>query len=233
RRPVTAEAIDPGRGPRQLIPGESRRMNLNNDIAVVRAREAGERRPLRLWPLYQLHPGRSRGLIRCYNCLHRASPSLSVWARKLKRFRCETGSFVARNHRLSRATKLDNELPHSKILVHKQPDVTQRSDLSVPVVEMIVCRYGNPGAVAARIVIGVTAPALLAVGKAGVKARMDDREITQQADSHVLGHKPADRHRLRHQLEILALLEQRAVGSRAHEVVGENLPETLHIPLLH
>src|SRR6516165_10740159 len=79
---------------------------------------------------------------------------------------------------------------------------TQRSDLSVLLVEMIVCRYGNPGAVAARIVIGVTAPALLAVGKAGVKARMDDREITQQADSHVLGHKPADRHRLRHQLEI-------------------------------
>src|SRR5262249_59128573 len=38
RRPVTAEAIDPGRGPRQLIPGESRRMNLNNDIALVRAR---------------------------------------------------------------------------------------------------------------------------------------------------------------------------------------------------
>src|SRR4029077_12615322 len=34
RRPVTAEAVDPGRGPRQLIPGESRRMNLNNDIAV-------------------------------------------------------------------------------------------------------------------------------------------------------------------------------------------------------
>src|SRR6516165_8646630 len=52
RRPVTAEAIDPGRGPRQLIPGESRRMNLNDDIAVVRAREAGERRPLRLGPLH-------------------------------------------------------------------------------------------------------------------------------------------------------------------------------------
>src|SRR5262249_41971878 len=108
----------------------------------------------------------------------------SRWVRKLKRFRCETGSFVARKHRLSRATKLDNELPHSRMLVHKQPDVTQRSDLSVPLVEMIVCRYGNPGAVAARIVIGVTAPALLAVGKAGVEARMEDREITQQADSH-------------------------------------------------
>ena len=32
-----------------------------------------------------------------------------------------------------------------------------------------------------------------AVGTAGVKARMDDREITQQADSHVFGHQPADR----------------------------------------
>src|SRR5207248_6724292 len=123
----------------------------------------------------------------------------------LERFRCETGSFAARKHRLSRATKLDNELPDSKMLVHKQPDVTQRSDLSIPVVEMIVCRYGNPGAVAARPVIGVTAPARLAVGRAGVKARMDDREITQQADSHVLGHKPADRHRLRRQLEKLGL----------------------------
>src|SRR6516162_6542829 len=32
-------------------------MNLNNDIAVVRAR------PLRLGPLHQLHPGRARSLI--------------------------------------------------------------------------------------------------------------------------------------------------------------------------
>jgi hypothetical protein len=32
RRPVTEEAIGPGRGPRQPIPGESRRMNLNDDV---------------------------------------------------------------------------------------------------------------------------------------------------------------------------------------------------------
>src|SRR4029453_8824705 len=64
RRPVTAETIDPGRGPRQLISGESRRMALNNNIAVMRAREAGEGCPLRLGPLPQLHPGRSRSLIR-------------------------------------------------------------------------------------------------------------------------------------------------------------------------
>src|SRR4051794_39970338 len=157
----------------------------------------------------------------------------SRWARKLERFRCETGSFVARKHRLSRATKLDNELPHSKILVLEQPDVNQRSDLSVSVVEMKVCGYGNPGAVAARPVIGVTAPARLAVGRARVEARMDDREITQQSDSHILDHKPADRHRLRRQLEKLGLVEQRAVRSRHHEVVGQNLLETLHIPVLH
>src|SRR5215831_9062757 len=70
RRPVTTEAIDPSRGPRQFIPGESRRMNLDNDIAVIRAREVGERRPLRLGPLYQLHPGRSRSLIRYNDRLH-------------------------------------------------------------------------------------------------------------------------------------------------------------------
>src|SRR2546427_9414217 len=39
RRPVTAEAVGPGRWPRQLLPRESRPMNPNNDIAVVRARE--------------------------------------------------------------------------------------------------------------------------------------------------------------------------------------------------
>src|SRR5438477_6804832 len=49
-------------------------MNLNNDIAVVRAREVGERRPLRLGPLHQLHPGRSRSLIRHHNRLHRSPP---------------------------------------------------------------------------------------------------------------------------------------------------------------
>src|SRR5215813_2457382 len=70
RRPVTAEAIDPGRRPRQLIPSESRRMNLDNDIAVIPARETGEHRPLRLGPLYQLHPGRSRSLVHHHDRLH-------------------------------------------------------------------------------------------------------------------------------------------------------------------
>src|SRR2546429_6856261 len=58
---VTAEAIGPGRGPRQLIPGESRRMNLNDDVVY---------RCLRLGPLHQLHPGRSRSLVRHNDCLH-------------------------------------------------------------------------------------------------------------------------------------------------------------------
>src|SRR6516225_3011183 len=63
RRPVTADSIGPGRGPRQLIPGESRRMNLNNYVIYRR---------LRLGPLHQLHPGRSRSLIRHHNRLQKS-----------------------------------------------------------------------------------------------------------------------------------------------------------------
>src|SRR5215467_5699961 len=62
---ITVEAIGPGRGPRQLIPGESRRMNLNDDVVY---------RCLRLGPLHQLHPGRSRSLLRHHDRLHRSPP---------------------------------------------------------------------------------------------------------------------------------------------------------------
>jgi hypothetical protein len=62
RCPVTAGAIGPGRGPRQLSRDESRGMNLNDDIVY---------RCLRLGPLHQLHTGRSRGLFRRHDRLHR------------------------------------------------------------------------------------------------------------------------------------------------------------------
>jgi hypothetical protein len=42
---VTVEAIGPGRGPRQLTRGETRGMNLNDDVVY---------RCLRLGPLHQL-----------------------------------------------------------------------------------------------------------------------------------------------------------------------------------
>src|SRR5499427_5119666 len=58
---VTVAAIGPGRGPLHLSRDESRRMNLNDDV-VYRCR--------RLGPLGQLHPGRSRSLIRYHDCLH-------------------------------------------------------------------------------------------------------------------------------------------------------------------
>src|SRR5204862_1296194 len=58
---VTVAAIGPGRGPRQLSRDESRRMNLNDDV-VYRCR--------RLGPLGQLHPGRSRSLVRYHDRLH-------------------------------------------------------------------------------------------------------------------------------------------------------------------
>src|SRR3546814_329072 len=59
---VTAEAIGPGRGPRHLSRDESRRMNLNDDVVY---------RCLRLGPLHQRHPGRSRSLVRHHDRLHR------------------------------------------------------------------------------------------------------------------------------------------------------------------
>src|SRR5262249_52414044 len=67
RGSVTVAAIGPGRGPLQLSRDESRRMNLNDDV-VYRCR--------RLGPLGQLHPGRSRSLIRYHDCLHSAAISV-------------------------------------------------------------------------------------------------------------------------------------------------------------
>jgi transposase len=46
------------------------------------------------------------------------------WIRKLKRFRRVTGSFAARKQRVSRATKLDSELPLLEKLIQEQPDAT-------------------------------------------------------------------------------------------------------------
>src|SRR5207237_1657458 len=65
---VTAEAIGPGRGPRHLSRDESRRMNLNDDVVY---------RCPRLGPLHQLHPGRSRSLVRHHYRFHRPPPR--VW----------------------------------------------------------------------------------------------------------------------------------------------------------
>ena len=62
---IAAEAIGPGRRPRQLRRDESRRMNLNDDVVYRR---------LRLGPLHQRHPGRSCSLVRHYDRLHRRPP---------------------------------------------------------------------------------------------------------------------------------------------------------------
>src|SRR5262245_47297430 len=62
---VTVAAIGPGRGPLHLSRDEPRRMNLNDDVVY---------RGLRLGPLHQLHPGRSRSLLRHHDRLHRPPP---------------------------------------------------------------------------------------------------------------------------------------------------------------
>src|SRR6185312_3586049 len=84
---VTVAAIRPGRGPRQLSRDESRRMNLNDDVVY---------RCPRLGPLHQLHPGRSRSLVRHNDCLHELSPRLSLleWCRQPREGSCEIVVFV-------------------------------------------------------------------------------------------------------------------------------------------
>src|SRR5262250_1399612 len=79
---VTVAAIGPGRGPRHLSRDESRRVNLNYDV-VYRCR--------RLGPLGQLHPGRSRSLVRHNDRLHDnfLLGHLSLWWT-----RCTVGEFV-------------------------------------------------------------------------------------------------------------------------------------------
>jgi transposase len=58
------------------------------------------------------------------------------WIRKLKRLRRETGSFAARQQRVSHATKLDADLPRLEALATAKPDATLkelRSELGVSV----------------------------------------------------------------------------------------------------
>src|SRR5262249_37469605 len=55
--------------------GQHSRLQLGVGLRVgchlrARAREAGEPRRLRLWPLYQLHAGRSGGLVRHHDRFH-------------------------------------------------------------------------------------------------------------------------------------------------------------------
>jgi transposase len=54
---------------------------------------------------------------------YRVSPD---WVRKLKRFRRQSGSFAARQQRVSHVTKLDHQLPRLKQLVRERPDATLR-----------------------------------------------------------------------------------------------------------
>src|ERR1051325_7771679 len=70
-RSVTVEAIGPGRRPTQLSVNESRGMNLNDNVVD---------RWLRLRPLRQLHPGRSRSLVRHHYRLHLSPPCVAYSA---------------------------------------------------------------------------------------------------------------------------------------------------------
>src|SRR5689334_9525406 len=120
RRPVTAEAIGPGRGPRQLIPGESRRMNLNDDVVD---------RCLRLGPLHQLHPGRSRSLICHHNRFHRPAPCV-VWT--LLFFPCSLFEFIC--------IRSSNLAVKYWVALYAKPVVGFRWDVAAEAVILVISR---------------------------------------------------------------------------------------------
>ena len=54
---------------------------------------------------------------------------------------------------------------------------------------------------------------------------MNDREVAHHADDDVVRFEVRDRHRLRRQPEESIAIEERAVGLRAEEILGEDLAE--------
>ena len=62
---------------------------------------------------------------------------------------------------------------------------------------------------------------------------MHDRDVAHQADVDVMRSEIANRDRLRGQLEEPLAIDERSVGHRAQEVVGEDLVEALDVAFLH
>src|SRR6185312_14947243 len=95
-------------------------------------------------------------------------------------------------------------------------------------------RHGKPLAAAARPDIGIAAVALLARGGRVAGLAVDDGGVlAEEAHAHIAGGEAGDRHRTRRLLEELPLVDERAVGIGAQEILGENLVEAVHVALLH
>jgi hypothetical protein len=73
-RPVAVESIGPGGGPCQLITGESRSVNLNDNVTYC---------CVRLGSIHEFHSRGSRSLICYYDCFHNTPPFLIIMQHSL------------------------------------------------------------------------------------------------------------------------------------------------------
>jgi CO/xanthine dehydrogenase Mo-binding subunit len=87
-------------------------------------------------------------------------------------------------------------------------------------------RYREPLSVPTRPDIGIAYR-----GVAG--ARVNDRDISENAHANFLPLEAIDRHRSSGLCEKLFLVDERPVWVRAQEILGQDLVEPLHIAMLH
>src|SRR5277367_1889583 len=90
--------------------------------------------------------------------------------------------------------------------------------------------YRQPLPVPARPDIGIAAIPLLAVSCGVAGACVDDRDLSENAHSHIVHRETADRHRSSGLCKESVLVDERPVGVRAQEILGQDLVEPLHAP---
>src|SRR5271169_410443 len=93
--------------------------------------------------------------------------------------------------------------------------------------------YREPLPVSTRPDICIATIPLLAAWRGVTGARVNDRDISENANSDILHREAADRHRSCSLCEELLLVDERPVGVRAQKIFGQDLPEPLHIAKLH
>ena len=86
-------------------------------------------------------------------------------------------------------------------------------------------RYREPFSFPARPDIGIAAVPPLAVCRGVAGASVDDSDISENADLDLVRRQAVDRHRPSGLSEELVLADERPVGVRAQEILGQDLLE--------
>src|SRR5271156_3573345 len=94
-------------------------------------------------------------------------------------------------------------------------------------------RYREPLSVPTRPDIGIAAIPLLTNCRGVAGARVNDRDISENAHADFLHREATDRHRSSGLCEKLFLVDERPVWVRAQEILGQDLVEPLNIAMLH